>query len=255
MLLGSLWTNSKGRERFIVRTVLEYGGKRQRDPARQFVPIAVRLFYVISIGCTKEKLAVVDLKIKRPFAYSVVMNDVTKQVTPTLASAVLAAAEISPQPSEGVEIVAWFGDGTSRNMPFESMVTADRLAWISADDARRLEKTIFAPEPTVRLAEVEENLRGVPVEEAGLQKWEVEDYENLPDTIEFVDGLPSPKHWNIAMEGRRRLGWNNYSEEFSFFQGKTGAEVETEYARRRAELRTRPFVPSPVPFPSGREDE
>jgi hypothetical protein len=81
-----------------------------------------------------------------------------------------------------------------------------------------------------------------------------EDYFNLPDTIELVDGLPWPKHWNIALEGRRRLGWNSQTEEFSFFEGKTGNEVKVEYARRRAELRARPYVPSPIPFPSGREE-
>lgn len=221
---------------------------------------------------------------KRPFAYAVVKNAGTRRITPTLASAVVTAAEVCPNPSEVLEIIAWFGDGTSYNLPFESLATTDRLAWISADEARRLEKSLFAPEADevnvrqqvarlirrndgcdyweklvlryaeVLLANVEEHLRGIPIEEASLETWRAEDWENLPDTIELVDGLPSPKTWNINIERRRRLRWTDSSEEFSFFRGKTSEEIEAEYARRRAELRARPYVPSAIPFPSGRED-
>ena len=107
----------------------------------------------------------------------------------------------------------------------------------------------------VLLAEVDENLRGIPIQEAGIQMWNEEDYFNLPDTIELVDGLPSPKRWNIAIEGRRRLGFTDLSEEYALTAGKTSEEVKAEYEKRRAELRARPFVPSPVPFPSGTKED
>lgn len=85
--------------------------------------------------------------------------------------------------------------------------------------------------------------------------WNEEDYFNLPDTIELVDGLPSPKRWNIAIEGRRRLGFTDQSHEFTFMTGKTLEEVKADYAKRQAELRARPFVPSPIPFASGIEED
>jgi hypothetical protein len=107
----------------------------------------------------------------------------------------------------------------------------------------------------VLLAEVDENLRGIPIQEAGIEMWNEEDYFNLPDTIELVHGLPSPKRWNIAIEGRRRLGFTDSSEEFTLMAEKTLEEVKAEYAKRRAELRARPFVPSPIPFPSGTEED
>ena len=41
----------------------------------------------------------------------------------------------------------------------------------------------------VLLTRVEEDLRGIPVEEANIDKWPLEDYENLPDRPEFVAGV------------------------------------------------------------------
>jgi hypothetical protein len=55
------------------------------------------------------------------------------------------------------------------------------------------------------LAQVEDKLRGMPVEEAGVEKMTVEDYENMPGVMSYIElrhGVPTPKNWNINIEGR-----------------------------------------------------
>jgi hypothetical protein len=193
--------------------------------------------------------------------------------------AVAALREISPTPSDALELVAWFEEGTHETIPFDSLVTADRQDWISTDAAAELEASMFPATMRERmtamirrdpradyweflvlryaealLAIVDEDLRGIPVERAGIEPWNVEDWENLPDGLEFVDGRPSPKHWMIAVEARRRLGFNDSYDAMKWIEGKTVDEVRAEYSRRRAELRARPFVPSRVPFPSGAKE-
>ena len=102
------------------------------------------------------------------------------------------------------------------------------------------------------LADVDEQLRGIPIEEAGLEPMTFDDYMNLPTgPIEFFNGVIKPKRWRLNEEGRRRLGFASVSEELDFVIRKSAPEVKAEYERRRAALRSRPFVPSQVPFPSG----
>lgn len=105
------------------------------------------------------------------------------------------------------------------------------------------------------LAEVDEQLRGIPVEEAGLVALSADDYLNLPDTIEMLNGIPTPKHWRLRQEDRHRLGWSTPTEEWEELMLMSGDEIRQEMARRRAELRAKPFVPSQVPFPNGPPEE
>ena len=93
------------------------------------------------------------------------------------------------------------------------------------------------------LAAVEEQLRGVPVEESGIGTMLADDYLNLPQGVELIDGVPLPKRWRLHQEGRHRLGVSTIGEEM-----RLGTE---EMARRREALRNKPFAPSQVPFPSG----
>jgi hypothetical protein len=106
------------------------------------------------------------------------------------------------------------------------------------------------------LAKVDEHLRGIPIEEAGLTPMEFEDYMNLPEgPIELLDGIPVFKRWRLAQEGRRRLGFTSQRDEMDTFAGKSYEEVLAEYRRRREALRNRPFQTSQVPFPSGPPEE
>jgi hypothetical protein len=63
------------------------------------------------------------------------------------------------------------------------------------------------------LAIVDENLRGMPVKQAGVEAMDLNDYNNLPATFELIGGVPKPKHWTLYIEGRRRLGFSSISEE------------------------------------------
>jgi hypothetical protein len=102
------------------------------------------------------------------------------------------------------------------------------------------------------LAEVDEQLRGIPVEEAGIEKWTFEDFMNLPEgSIELHDGIPSHKSWMLAVAGERRRGNQSIGEEAEDISGKSAEELEALWAEERAALRAKPFVPSQVPFPSG----
>jgi hypothetical protein len=102
------------------------------------------------------------------------------------------------------------------------------------------------------LAKVDEHLRGIPIEEAGLTPMEFEDYMNLPEgPLELLDGIPVFKRWRLAQEGRRRLGFASWRDESDTFATKSHEEILAEYRRRREALRNRPFQPSQVPFPSG----
>ncbi len=97
------------------------------------------------------------------------------------------------------------------------------------------------------LAQVDEQLRGIPVEEAVLTKMTLEDYENMPEAFELLDGLAAPKRWRLYQEGRHRLGFATMSEEWK--------ADEQEILRRRDALRRKLFIPSQVPFPSGPPEE
>ena len=97
------------------------------------------------------------------------------------------------------------------------------------------------------LARVDEQLRGIPLEEAGLEKMSLQDYANVPDTIELHDGIPAPRRWTLHQEGRHRLGFATMSEEF--------ASSREEILRRREALRRKPFTASQVPFPCGPPEE
>src|SRR4051794_29975893 len=106
------------------------------------------------------------------------------------------------------------------------------------------------------LAQVDEHLPGIPIEEAGLTPINFEDYINLPEgPIELLDGIPVFKRWRLAQEGRRRLGFTSWRDERDACAGKSHAEVVAEYRRRREALRNKPFQPSQVPFPSGPPEE
>jgi FMN phosphatase YigB (HAD superfamily) len=41
----------------------------------------------------------------------------------------------------------------------------------------------------------------------------LEDYENMPDTIELHDSIPAPHRWTLYQEGRYRLGFATISDE------------------------------------------
>jgi hypothetical protein len=43
-----------------------------------------------------------------------------------------------------IGITAWFADGTKETVPYDSLCTADKSAWITSEDARRLEATLYA---------------------------------------------------------------------------------------------------------------
>jgi hypothetical protein len=104
----------------------------------------------------------------------------------------------------------------------------------------------------LRLAEalldiVDEQLRGIPREEPGLERMGFEDYENMPGRIELHDGLLAPIRWNLYQEGRHRLGYASVSEGMD--------SSREEILRRREALRRKPFIASQVPFPSGPPEE
>lgn len=132
---------------------------------------------------------------KRPFAYSVDKSSIVFGVLPTLAFALEAARSRFKEPAELLGITAWFTNGTGETVPFDLLCTADKSAWITSDDARQLENTLY-PLGTVRervtdliynspeidywerlvlrfaehlLAIVDEDLRGIPVAETGVE--------------------------------------------------------------------------------------
>jgi hypothetical protein len=106
--------------------------------------------------------------------------------------------------------------------------------------------------PSRRVARGDEDLRGISVEEAGIEKTTEGEYFNLPDgPIELLDGFARPKRWILHQEGRRRLGFATLREEIGFSAGKTPGDVEEAYMRLREALRSQPIVPSQIPFPSG----
>jgi hypothetical protein len=182
-----------------------------------------------------------------------------------------------------IGITSWFADGSKEAISWESLRAPDESRWITSDEARELENRLYGPRPTVReqvsillrknwhadyweklvlrvaealLARVDEELRGIPIKEAGLELMTSDDYMNLPEgPLEIRHGVPSPRHWRISQEGRRRLGFATVDEEEEAFHGKTQQEVDAEFERRRAALRAKPFVPSEIPFSSGRPEE
>jgi hypothetical protein len=88
---------------------------------------------------------------KRPFAYSVDKSGFVFGVRPTLALALEAARSRFAAPTAVIDITAWFADGTKEIVPYDSLCTADMTAWITSDDARQLENTLYplatGPEP------------------------------------------------------------------------------------------------------------
>jgi hypothetical protein len=195
---------------------------------------------------------------RRPFAYSVEKSSFVFSVRPTLASALEAARARFAEPALLIDITAWLPDGTDETVPYDLLCTADKSAWITSEDARQLEGTLY-PLTTVRervtdlayncreadywerlvlryaehlLAIVDEDLRGIPVKEAGIEEMTDADYLNLPGgPIEFIDGFARPKRWILHAEGRRRLGFATMQEEMEFFVGKLPGAVGEEYAR------------------------
>lgn len=285
-LLGSVRVNGKGKEMFRVHTVLDIGKVRrqQRIEERQFIPLSVKLFQVKGITAMipkKEKPTVSETG-KRPFAYAVDKTDYVFAIRPTLAGALDAVRARYDSPAFVMGIAAWFSDGTKEEVPYADLCTADKTEWITSEQARQLENRLYGPLPTVReqvtamlrknrdsdyweklvlrlcealLAEVDENLRGIPVEEAGLEPLSMEDYENLPEgAIELVDGIPSPKRWTLYGEGRKRLGFASWDEEQDAVMGLSRQEIDEFYKQRRAALRAQPFVPSQEPFAGGIKD-
>jgi hypothetical protein len=285
VLLGSLRRSRKRKHVFLVITVLDLAKirVRQRQDGRQFIPIEARLFRIKRIGAAIAQESVMSNgQIEKvPFAFTITRGVEIDAVWPTLAAAVDAAGERYPHPSGNIPIHAWFPDGTSRVVPDEFLFSEDRKGWISQEDANQLERKLFGT-PTVRqqvtallrrnpdadyweklilrftdylLAQVDEQLRGIPVEDSGIEKMTVKEFQNIPHGIELLHGIPTPKHWSIRSEGLRRLGFTSSAEEWDLMRDKSVEEIAAEYRRRRAELRARPFVASQVPFPSGPPEE
>jgi hypothetical protein len=275
--LGTLWMNGKGRHTFMVRTAFNLAEVKHRQRSkRQIIPIEARLFQVKAITaeryCEKATMSTEQSK-QRPFAYAVDKSTVVFHVAPTLAAALDAARARYDFVSDFIDITALFADGTEQQIPPDLLVTADKSAWISPEEGKALEDRLYGPLPqTVReqvtdllrknsaadywekqvlhlseslLAIVDEELRGIPVEEAGLEKLSFDEYSNMPDTLELLDGIPKPKRWTLYQEGRHRLGFRTLSEEIEILA------TQDEYARRRKVLRSKPFVASQEPFPSG----
>lgn len=84
-----------------------------------------------------------------PFAFSVDKSGFTFSVCPNLAGAIQAArdrADGYPLPSLG--ITAWFEDGTSRDVPWQRLITEGENGeerFISDDDADALALALFGP--------------------------------------------------------------------------------------------------------------
>jgi hypothetical protein len=214
---------------------------------------------------------------KFPIAYSIVrMGEFTMRVTSAVPAAVAALREISPTPSHALDVYAWFEDGSAETVPFDSLVSADGQHWIGTNAATELEQSLFPSTMRERvtdlmrrhpeadywerwvlrlcealLAQVDEALRGIPVEEAGLQEITVAEWHDMPTHIELLDGRPIPKWWGIITEAARRLGFVDLND---YLQRAGTDERQADMARRRAELRARPFTPSPVPFGSSNEE-
>ena len=80
---------------------------------------------------------------ERPFAFSVSKGDSIYAIHPTLAPIIESARERFSSPSGMIGISARFPDGTEEDIPYVLLQTADRRAWISAEEARELEDSRY----------------------------------------------------------------------------------------------------------------
>ena len=136
-----------------------------------------------------------------PIGFTVAKLDNVFAVARTLAAAVDAARKRSAAPTMVFEFEAWLEDGSRRAIPADSLMDADRQ-WISREQCLELERTLFGSrtvkeqvsellrinqdadyweKQVLRLAEaflatVDEQLRGIPVAESGIEPMSMADF-------------------------------------------------------------------------------
>jgi hypothetical protein len=82
-----------------------------------------------------------------PFAFSTDKSEYVFSIRPTLVAALQAARDRYSFPSFLLGIIAWFPDGSTKEVPYEDLVVHDEdgrvKGWITDEDAASLAARLF----------------------------------------------------------------------------------------------------------------